>query len=88
MATTSNVGQFLEAALTAVENDALKDILPAVASFLNSVVANSSALNIAAQFSLLQVALLAALPTFGQDVAKDIAALLQAQIAKLVPAKA
>jgi hypothetical protein len=74
---TTSLGTLVQSILDAVKNDALKDGLPVVNNFLQSIIANSSVSNIAAQAAALQVNLLAALPNFESDLAKDVAVIVQ-----------
>lgn len=90
MATTASSapGDFLQAVLQIIENDALKQLLPLLTSFLTNVGSNPSQMNIMAQLASLEVQALAALPNLEAAVVKDLAALIQAQVAKLTPTAA
>jgi len=79
----SATGSLLSAILSAVKNDALKLALPIVSAFFTNIAANPDRLNILAQLAALQVNLLAALPNIEAALVKDIAAMLQAEIATL-----
>ena len=78
-----NLAQTIQALLTIVKTDAQKTALPALLAFFQSAAANPSALNIAAALAKLNVDLLAALPGIEQDILKQIATLLENEIATL-----
>lgn len=86
VAPVTSFGAALSAILSVLKTDTLKSALPLINTFLSNVIANPSQINIVAQASALQVNLIAALPTLESNVASDVAKILQAQIAALVPA--
>lgn len=81
--TTSTLGTLIQSILTAVKNDAIAAALPVINTFFQAVIANPSPANVTAQVALLQVQLLAALPNLEMAVIKDVAALVQAEVATL-----
>ncbi len=86
VAPVTSFGAALSAILSVLKTDTLKAALPLINTFLSNVIANPSQINIVAQASALQVNLIAALPSLESNVASDVAKILQAQIAALVPA--
>ena len=88
MTTTTSLGTILESILTVVKNDALKTALPVVSTLLSNVMNNTDPLNLTAQAAAFQVNLLAAVPNLEQAVVKDIAVIVQAQVAALAASAA
>ena len=85
--TTSTFGALFQSIINAVKGDIIKDALPVLNNFFQSITSNPSQANIIAQALALQVNLLAALPNLESDVAKDIAQILQAEFAQLTAAQ-
>lgn len=74
------------AALKAVAtSDLFKLDAPPLLAFLQSVAANPTAINIAAQEIQLVAALTGSIPTIGQDLLKEMATLLSSAITTLTP---
>ena len=78
-----SIGTLLQQVLTLVKTDALKSALPVIQGFLGSIIADPSQLNIIARFNQLNIDLMATLPSTMDQFAKDLATLLQSEIAKL-----
>lgn len=74
--------------ITVFKNDELKTVAPMLGNFLNSIAANPTALNIAAQAALLNSQVIAAQTDIGQDVLKSLASLVNTQVQALVAAQA
>ena len=77
------LGTLIESIITVVKTDAVATGLPVVNNFFQSVAANPSTSNVAAQLAALDVNLLAAVPNLEAAVTKDIAALLQTEVQAL-----
>lgn len=71
------------------KTDAATMLLPPIAKFFNSIAGNPTALNIAVAAAQLNVEVMAALPTIGQDELKAIATLINNAVqAAATPPKA
>lgn len=86
--TTTPIGQLLQAIFNVAKNDLIKDALPALNKFFQSVAATPGTLNLAVQLAALQVDLLAAIPKLESDVVKDISVLIQADLQTLTASAA
>ena len=73
-----NLGQLFQTVLAIVKADEMKAVLPALATFFNSISTNPTAINVTAAFTKLQVDVLAAQPAIGQDALAQIAAAVNA----------
>lgn len=78
-----NLSQVFASLLAIAKADAAAKILPLLATFLNSVASNPTALNFAAQASILNVGIIGALPGIAQDELKALAGLVNNEITSL-----
>ena len=79
-----NIAQAIQQLIALAKADALKVALPALATFLTSIAANPSAINIVAQLAKLEVDLIAAAPGIEQSILGQLAATLHAEAQALI----
>jgi hypothetical protein len=79
-----NIAQILSQLIAIAKTDLNKELLPVIATFFNSIATNPTQINIAAALAKAEVDLLAALPSIGQDVLKQLAALVNTQMQTLL----
>lgn len=73
-----------QAALAVVQGDAIKAFWPVVQGLLNNIKANGSVSNLTAEGLIALPALTAALPTLEQNVAQDLAGLVETDLQSFV----
>lgn len=69
--------QFLAQLLALAKQDAVKDFVPPIQTFLANVASNQNEVNIAAQLLLLQTGLVAAVPAFEHDIVSGATPLVE-----------
>jgi hypothetical protein len=79
-----NLTQILTQLIAIAKTDVNKVLLPLIAAFFSSISTNPTQVNIAAQLAKLEVDVLAALPSIGQDVLAQFAALVNAEMQQLL----
>jgi len=79
-----NLSAILTQLIAVAKADAGKLVLPALVTFLQGIASNPNALNLTVGLAKLNVDLLAALPTIGQDELKALSTLLATEAQTLL----
>lgn len=83
-----NIGSVFKELITSAKSDAEKELLPLIATAATNLAANPTSLNIALQGNLLLVGAAAKLPTIGQEVLQQLAAVVNAELESAIAATA
>ena len=85
---TLSISQIASQLIGIAKADVAQDILPAAATFFNSLAANPSKLNLAVQVAVLEGAVLQALPKIETDELKALATVLTTEASAALSASA